>query len=500
MSNADEVGRRDVFISHASEDKMAIASPLAEKLIERGHSVWFDKYELVLGDSLRRKIDAGLATSTVGVVILSHAFFSKPWPQRELDGLNQRLMSGEANVIVPVWHGIDERDLLAYSPPLADLLAARTDGGVDALVDDIERVLERIASEGRHPAVMAQVTVDRDSARSLEGGDNQVFVAMKGGGNVRGLEPEGNGAMDGRRGVALRSRARWQMLASVWLLLLACAGLFGYRLAHGSTAPEAKAGSGVIELEYPKPWRRVSAASRVIDGLHIHSPIVLAYRDEALLLAGIVSNAATGRDAVPTGLRARWIGRVTPVSVADAKGLLYRATVSGGGDRLVMFATTAGWIAVACEGAGEIALASCEEIAAGARLLDVRSRSIGPSPAVADALNAIFENVSTARMVAKADLSSALALQRADAALALAGVLEEAATSLARLSVGPREAIGLRRARKALDSGARALRALAAAARGQRPEDYARAAARASRAEAELTAALAQAGYPLQRA
>jgi TIR domain-containing protein len=132
---------RDVFVSHASEDKQAIARPLADSLSERGLTVWFDEYELVLGDSLRGKIDDGLARSTIGVVVLSHAFFAKPWPRRELDGLTARLMSGENNVIVPIWHDLTEQELLRYSPPLADLLAGSSADGVEALVDRIERVL-----------------------------------------------------------------------------------------------------------------------------------------------------------------------------------------------------------------------------------------------------------------------------------------------------------------------------------------------------------------------
>jgi hypothetical protein len=136
-------GIRDVFISHASEDKDAIARPLADELLTRGWSVWFDEYELVLGDSLRRKIDSGLARSRVGVVVLSHAFFEKEWPQRELDGLTARLMAGENNVIVPIWHELTADDLLAYSPPLADLLAGKSSDGPVALATEVERVLAR---------------------------------------------------------------------------------------------------------------------------------------------------------------------------------------------------------------------------------------------------------------------------------------------------------------------------------------------------------------------
>ena len=44
----------DVFISHASEDKEEVARPLAEALRKNGLSVWYDEFELKIGDSLRR--------------------------------------------------------------------------------------------------------------------------------------------------------------------------------------------------------------------------------------------------------------------------------------------------------------------------------------------------------------------------------------------------------------------------------------------------------------
>lgn len=46
----------DVFISHASEDKDDVARPLAEALRNNGLSVWYDEFELKIGDSLRRKL------------------------------------------------------------------------------------------------------------------------------------------------------------------------------------------------------------------------------------------------------------------------------------------------------------------------------------------------------------------------------------------------------------------------------------------------------------
>lgn len=55
--------QHDVFISHASEDKDTVVRALANALIDQGLDVWYDEFELRIGDSLRRKIDLGLANS-----------------------------------------------------------------------------------------------------------------------------------------------------------------------------------------------------------------------------------------------------------------------------------------------------------------------------------------------------------------------------------------------------------------------------------------------------
>ena len=122
----DEVPRDyDVFISHASEDKDALVRPLAHALRNGGLKVWYDEFELRIGDSLRRKIDTGLARSHFGVVVLSRSFFRKGWTNYELDGLVTRAVSGE-QILLPIWHEITKQELLNYSPSLVDKVARST--------------------------------------------------------------------------------------------------------------------------------------------------------------------------------------------------------------------------------------------------------------------------------------------------------------------------------------------------------------------------------------
>ncbi|HYD48266.1 MAG TPA: toll/interleukin-1 receptor domain-containing protein [Terriglobales bacterium] len=133
----------DVFISHASEDKDAIARPLYDALTAKGVSVWFDEVTLELGDSLRRKIDEGLAHCRYGIVVLSPTFLAKEWPQRELDGLVARETDSGEKAILPIWHNLDRSTLLLYSAPLADRLAARSTEGVPSIVQKILKVIKR---------------------------------------------------------------------------------------------------------------------------------------------------------------------------------------------------------------------------------------------------------------------------------------------------------------------------------------------------------------------
>ncbi|MEA5646752.1 MAG: toll/interleukin-1 receptor domain-containing protein [Cutibacterium granulosum] len=129
----------DVFISHASEDKDAVARPLHDALDGLGVKVWFDAFELGIGDSLRRRIDQGLARSTFGIVILSPSFFAKEWPQYELDGLVTRSVSGEQSIL-PVWHNITRDEVMGQSPSLADKVARSTnDLRIEDIADEIAR-------------------------------------------------------------------------------------------------------------------------------------------------------------------------------------------------------------------------------------------------------------------------------------------------------------------------------------------------------------------------
>lgn len=145
-NNNDEIEKEyDVFISHASEDKDEVVRPLANALRNEGLRVWYDEFELKIGDSLRRKIDKGLANSKFGIVVLSKDFIKKGWTNYELDGIITKAVSGE-QVILPIWHNISKKEVIDFSPSLADKLARNTlSNTVEEIASEISEVIQQTA-------------------------------------------------------------------------------------------------------------------------------------------------------------------------------------------------------------------------------------------------------------------------------------------------------------------------------------------------------------------
>ena len=120
QSHTPDKVQPDTFICHASEDKEAIARPLYEALAEAGVHAWLDESEIRLGESIRQKIDDGLASCKSATVIVSRPFFSKQWTQYEMDGIVVGKMQ-RGITIFPIQHGITIEEIGGYSPSLAAL-------------------------------------------------------------------------------------------------------------------------------------------------------------------------------------------------------------------------------------------------------------------------------------------------------------------------------------------------------------------------------------------
>lgn len=160
----------DVFISHASEDKDAVVCELATRLKRYEISVWYDEFELKVGDSLSKSIDKGLSKSRYGLIILSPSFFEKRWPDYELRSLLTKEINADDKIILPIWHNINAKDVIEYSPYLADKFALTTAMGMDELVYKIIEVI-------RPDIINSQAIIN--ASRSLQSNGEVVEIPYK---------------------------------------------------------------------------------------------------------------------------------------------------------------------------------------------------------------------------------------------------------------------------------------------------------------------------------
>lgn len=116
----------DFFISHAFEDKEDFVDEFVDELKKLDVKVWYDSDKLKFGDSMRKKIDRGLSKSRYGIVVLSPNYIKegKYWTAAEFNGLFQ--MESIGGKIIPIWHKLTKKEVMEYSPMIADKMAANT--------------------------------------------------------------------------------------------------------------------------------------------------------------------------------------------------------------------------------------------------------------------------------------------------------------------------------------------------------------------------------------
>jgi hypothetical protein len=130
----------DVFISHASEDKESFVHGLANELQRRGLAVWYDTFELNVGDSLTQKIEGGLAESRFGIIVYSPIFFKKKWSKAELNGLFAREMAGKTRIL-PIRHNLDVAQLRKRYPIQSDKFSLSSTMSLDDICNALIRVI-----------------------------------------------------------------------------------------------------------------------------------------------------------------------------------------------------------------------------------------------------------------------------------------------------------------------------------------------------------------------
>jgi hypothetical protein len=125
----------NVFICHASEDKAA-ARAVASAMARLGAEVWFDEWEIKVGQSIVQRINHALGKISHLVVLLSENSVKKPWVHKELSAALMRQLSQDCISILPL-----RLDECSIPPILADIKYADGRNGIEYALADLELAL-----------------------------------------------------------------------------------------------------------------------------------------------------------------------------------------------------------------------------------------------------------------------------------------------------------------------------------------------------------------------
>lgn len=133
-----------VFLCHASADKEFVRS-LAGRLIDAGCRVWFDDWEIRVGDNIVEKINDGLHESDYLAVILSRASLASEWVKREWTSMFMRGAADRSVKVLPVL--LEAVEVPAILRPLKTADFSRPEREDDAL-HELLRAIEQVAEGG----------------------------------------------------------------------------------------------------------------------------------------------------------------------------------------------------------------------------------------------------------------------------------------------------------------------------------------------------------------
>ena len=132
-----KIDLKDIFLCHAWEDRKTTAKNLTDLLVGNGTSVWFSENEVLLGSNLLREIDKGLATSRVGIVLVTQSFLKRIKGNGIADKELSALLSRDQ--LIPVLDGVTFEELVDVSP----LLASRS--GLNTSEETIEDIADKLS-------------------------------------------------------------------------------------------------------------------------------------------------------------------------------------------------------------------------------------------------------------------------------------------------------------------------------------------------------------------
>lgn len=134
-----------IFLSHTSIDKPFVEK-LAKDLKGLGINVWFDRWEIKVGDSITWKIENGIKDNEYLGVVLSKEALESEWVKSEVGAAFMRQMKEKRIVILPIFYRECEIPNLLADRKYADF-TKEYEEGLNQLINVFGIVKSEVMSE-----------------------------------------------------------------------------------------------------------------------------------------------------------------------------------------------------------------------------------------------------------------------------------------------------------------------------------------------------------------
>ena len=142
-----------IFLSHTSIDKPFVEK-LAKDLNNLGINVWYDKYQIKVGESILWKIDEGIRESEYLGIVISKEALKSEWVKTEIMSAWQKQVEQKGNFVLPIYYreceiplflqGIKYADFRSdYKQGLGDLVKVFGIKNIDVITSDNWRMFTR---------------------------------------------------------------------------------------------------------------------------------------------------------------------------------------------------------------------------------------------------------------------------------------------------------------------------------------------------------------------
>lgn len=129
----------DVFISHASEDKLEIVRPIFDECEALGILAFLDEKEIAWGYSLTEVLNHALGKSKLFLAVLSDNSIDKKWPRREINTALARQVEGKQKFL-PLLVGSPDMNSLGLT---SDLLYVKWNKNPKEIAQKLKAIIDK---------------------------------------------------------------------------------------------------------------------------------------------------------------------------------------------------------------------------------------------------------------------------------------------------------------------------------------------------------------------